>query len=203
MHVHLVAKRRCLVAASNQFPLLEVGQFGVGGIPPDVGQFSPYRSPGQSERTRGTHRASSGDRWDYHQHVSPAKRCGPGEDGRYQKTASGPPSGKARKGHLIKAATSLGQREDRGERDPAEKPEYSEEEPDREIGIDAEHPTWHGAHSAPYCRPGEAYSDCTANSSQPVPHDRLRVHRRGNGQPPPAAKRQDFCDAKYNRGRPE
>ena len=45
-----------LVAASKQFPLLMVGEFGLGGIPTVVGQFSPYRSPGQSERTRGADR---------------------------------------------------------------------------------------------------------------------------------------------------
>ena len=45
-----------LVAASKQFPLLMVGEFGLGGIPTAVGQFSPYRSPGQSERTRGADR---------------------------------------------------------------------------------------------------------------------------------------------------
>ena len=41
---------------SKQFPLLMVGEFGLGGIPTAVGQFSPYHSPGQSERTRGADR---------------------------------------------------------------------------------------------------------------------------------------------------
>jgi hypothetical protein len=40
-----------LVAASKQFPFLMVREFGFGGIPTDVGQFSAYRSPGHSERT--------------------------------------------------------------------------------------------------------------------------------------------------------
>ncbi len=51
-----------LVAASKQGPLLVVGEFGLGGIPTAVGQFSPYRSPGHSERTRGADGASKGER---------------------------------------------------------------------------------------------------------------------------------------------
>jgi len=55
--------------------------------------------------------------------TSPQARCDLGEDRRYQKTAGGAPSREARKRHLIEAAPSLGQREDRGERDPTEEPE--------------------------------------------------------------------------------
>ena len=51
-----------LVAASKQVPFLMVGEFGLGGIPTAVGQFSPYRSPGHSERTRRADRASKGER---------------------------------------------------------------------------------------------------------------------------------------------
>src|SRR6266478_2729728 len=51
-----------LVAASTQVPLLMVGEFGLGGIPTAVGQFSPYRSPGHSERTRGAGSASKRER---------------------------------------------------------------------------------------------------------------------------------------------
>ncbi len=51
-----------LVTASKQVPLLMVGEFGLGGIPTAVGQFSPYRSPGHSERTSGADRGSKGKR---------------------------------------------------------------------------------------------------------------------------------------------
>ena len=71
-----------LVAASKQFPLLMVGEFGLGGIPTDVEQFWPYRSPGQGERTGGADRASNGERGCDRYHVSPAKGRGLGEDGR-------------------------------------------------------------------------------------------------------------------------
>jgi hypothetical protein len=40
-----------LAAAAKRFPLLMVSEFGLGGIPTTVGQFSPFRSPGHSERT--------------------------------------------------------------------------------------------------------------------------------------------------------
>jgi hypothetical protein len=71
-----------LVAAPRQLPILMVGEFGSGDIPTAFGQFSASRSPGQSERTRGAHRACNGERRGERQHVSPAKGHGPGEEGR-------------------------------------------------------------------------------------------------------------------------
>ena len=52
-----------LSATSEQFPLLIVGEFGLGGIPTDVGRFSPYRSPGHSERTRRRRPRKQGRTW--------------------------------------------------------------------------------------------------------------------------------------------
>ena len=57
---------------------------------------------------------------------------------------------------------------------PAMKPSAPNEEREREVGRDAEHPTRHEAHSEPCCCPREAHPECTANASQPFPHDRLR-----------------------------
>ena len=71
-----------LVAVSKQVPLLMVGEFGLGGIPTAVGQFSPYRSPGQSERTTGADGASKRERGGDRQHLSPAKGHGIGPEGR-------------------------------------------------------------------------------------------------------------------------
>lgn len=51
-----------VVAASKQSPLLMVGEFGLGSIPTDVAQFSPYRSPGHNERARGAGRARNAER---------------------------------------------------------------------------------------------------------------------------------------------
>jgi hypothetical protein len=163
-----------LVPASKQFPLLIVGEFGLGGIPTAVGQFSPYRSPGQSERTRGGNGGSKGERGADRQHLTPAKRCAPDEEGREQNAAYGAPPRNARKRQLIEPATALGQHEEPGECDPGNEAECTKEEREREVGIDAEHPTRHGAHSEPCCCPREAHPECTANASQPLPHDRLR-----------------------------
>ena len=51
-----------LVAVSKQFPLLMVGEGGLGSLSTAVEQISPYRSPGHSERTRRADRASKGER---------------------------------------------------------------------------------------------------------------------------------------------
>src|SRR5882762_7534012 len=163
-----------LVAASKQFPLLIVGEFGLGGIPTAVGQFSPYRSPGQSERTRGGNGGSKGERGADRKHLTPAKRCAPDEEGREQNAAYGAPPRNARKRQLIEPATTLGQHEEPGECDPGNEAECTKEEREREVGVDAEHPTRHEAHSEPCCCPREAHPECTANASQPLPHDRLR-----------------------------
>jgi hypothetical protein len=71
-----------LVAASKQIPLLMVGEFGLGGIPTTVRQFSPYGSPGHSERTSGADGASKRERGGDRQHLSPAKGHGVGPEGR-------------------------------------------------------------------------------------------------------------------------
>ena len=68
------------VAASKQVPLPMVGEFGLGGTLTAVGQFSPYRSPGHSERTRGADGASKRERGGDGQHLSPAKGHGIGPD---------------------------------------------------------------------------------------------------------------------------
>src|ERR671927_617222 len=105
-----------------------LGEFGLGGLPTAVGQFSPYRSPGHSERTSRADGASKGERGGDGQHLSPAKGRASDEEGREQKAAHGPPPRKARKRHLIKPATALGQREEPGERDPGNEAEYTEDE---------------------------------------------------------------------------
>src|SRR5437762_646381 len=155
-----------LVAASKQF-------FGLGGIPTAAGQFSPSRSPGQNERTRGGDGGSKDERGADRQHLTPPKRGAPDEEGREQSAAYGAPPRNARKRQLIEPATALGQHEEPGECDPRNEAESTKEEREREVGIDAEHPTRHGAHSEPCCRPREAHPECTANASQPLPHDLL------------------------------
>jgi hypothetical protein len=69
-------KLQAKVAASKQFALLMVGKFSLGGILAGVGQFSPYRSPGHSQRTRGTDGANKRERGGDCQHLSPAKGHG-------------------------------------------------------------------------------------------------------------------------------
>ena len=44
--------------------------------------------------------------------------------------------------------------------------ECTKEEREREVGIDAGHPTRHEAHSEPCCCPCEAHPESTANASQ-------------------------------------
>src|SRR2546430_15786836 len=83
-------------------------------------------------------------------------------------------SRKARKRQLIEPATAPGQHKEPGECDPGNEAESTKEEREREVGIDAEHPTRHEAQSEPCCCPREAHPECTANASQPLPHDRLR-----------------------------
>src|SRR6266576_2082748 len=163
-------------ADRNQTPMLVAAskQFGLGGIPTAVGQFSSYRSPGQSERTRGGNGGSKGERGADRQHFTPAKGCAPDEEGREQNAAYGAPPRNARKRQLIEPATALGQHEDPGECDPGNEAECTKEEREREVGRDAEHPTRHEAHREPCCCPREAHPECTANASQPLPHDRLR-----------------------------
>src|SRR6266576_4798898 len=163
-------------ADRNHTPMLVAAskQFGLGGIPTAVGQFSSYRSPGQSERTRGGNGGSKGERGADRQHLTPAKGCAPDEESREQNAAYGAPPRKARKRQLIEPATALGQHEEPGECDPGNEAESTKEEREREVGIDAEHPTRHEAQSEPCCCPREAHPECTANASQPLPHDRLR-----------------------------
>src|SRR5437762_2516861 len=156
-----------LVAASKQF-------FGLGGIPTAAGQFSPSRSPGQNERTRGGDGGSKDERGADRQHLTPPKRGAPDEEGREQSAAYGAPARKARKRQLIEPATAPGQHKEPGECDPGNEAESTKEEREREVGIDAEHPTRHEAQSEPCCCPREAHPECTANASQPLPHDRLR-----------------------------
>jgi len=74
-----------------------VGEFGLGGIPTDVGQFSPDRSPRHSERTRGAGGASKGERSGDRQHLTPAEGRASDEEGREQKAADRAPRRKARK----------------------------------------------------------------------------------------------------------
>src|SRR5258705_13985001 len=111
------------VGASKQFPLLVVGEFGLGGIPAAGGQFSPYRSPGHGERTRGADRGGEDQRGGERQHISPTKGRGLGEERSEQKAAHRTPPRKARKRHLIEPATPLGQREDPGENHPGSEAE--------------------------------------------------------------------------------
>src|SRR6185437_12441764 len=80
--------RRCrlelradVVTASKQISLLIVGEFGLGGIPRDVAQFLPQRSPGHCERTSGADGAGKGEGGGDRQHVCPAKGRGLGEEG--------------------------------------------------------------------------------------------------------------------------
>src|SRR5438477_11512366 len=149
-------------------------QFGLGGIPTAVGQLSPYGSADQDERTRGGNGGSKGERGADCQHLTPAKRCAPDEEGREENAADGAPSRNARQRQLIEPATALGQHEEPGECDPGREAECTEEEREREVGRDAEHAPWHEAHSEPCCCPREAHPECTANAAQPLPHDRLR-----------------------------
>src|SRR4051812_31708280 len=103
----------------------------------------------------------------------------------------------------MKPATALGEREERGEHDPGTEAEDPEDERDRDVGIDAKHPTRDGAHSGARCPPEEAHPDCTAHASQPLPHDLLR----------PLAPRlcslrlqspdKTLCVAKYNSEEPD
>src|SRR5690242_1617772 len=155
------------VAASKQFPLLTICEFGLGGIPTGVGQFSPYRSSRQSERTGGASGARNSERRGDRQHLTPAKGRASDEKGREQKAAHGPPRRKARQRHLIKPATALREHEEPGECGPGNEAESTEEEREREVGIDAKHPTRHEARSEPCCGPGEAHPHRTANASQP------------------------------------
>src|SRR5258706_12828544 len=122
-----------------------------------VGQCSPSRSPGQSERTRGRNSGSKGERGADRQHLTPAKRCAPDEERREQNAAQGAPPRNARKRQLIEAATALGQHEEPGECDPANEAECTNEEREREVRIDAEYPTRHDAHTEPCCCPREAH----------------------------------------------
>src|SRR5207247_8810693 len=130
-----------LAAASKQFPLLIVGECGLGGIPTAVGQFSPYRSPGQSERTRGGNGRSKGERGADRQHLTPAKGCAPDEEGREQNAAYGAPPRKARKRQLIEPATAPGQHEEPGECDPGHEAESTKAERKQQVGIYVAHQT--------------------------------------------------------------
>ena len=178
-----------------------VDELGLGGIPRDVGQFSPYRSPGHSERTRRAGGACKGERSGDRQHLTPGKGRASDEEGREEKAARGTPRRKARKRQLIKPATALGQHEEPGKCDPCNEAECTEQEREREVGIEAKHPTRHEAHSEQGRCPGEAHPDCTANASQPLPHDRLRPWRRAPPQPLPSVEHRALCTAKYQFGR--
>jgi len=79
---------------------------------------------------------------------------------RAKKAAHGTPPRKARKPHLIKPTTALGQYEEPGESDPGNEAEYTEDERDRDVGIDAKHPTGNDDHSKQGCCPSEAHPDC-------------------------------------------
>src|SRR4029079_7613920 len=79
---------------------------------------------------------------------------------------------------LIEPATALSQHEESGECHPGKEAEYTEDDWEGGIGIKAKHQARERTHSGPgYC-PSEAHPDCTANAPRPLPHDRLRSHRR-------------------------
>src|SRR5262245_48700507 len=158
----------------EQFLLLTLGERALRVVPTAVEQFAPYRSPGQSERARGAGGACDGEHCGDRQHLTRAKGCTSDEERRDEKAANGPPRRKAWKRHLIKPATPLGQHEEPGECDPGNKAESTEEDRERQVGFDAQHPTWHEANSKPGCCPSKSHPDCTANASQQTPHDLLR-----------------------------
>src|SRR6476469_4054125 len=168
------------VAVPEQVPLLLVGELGRLMI---VWQASPFRSPGQRERSRGAGCARYGERGGDRQHVAQTEGRGPGPDAREEKSAHGTPPRKARQRHLIEPASTLHQHEEAREGDAGDEAEHTEEQWDRRVGVDAQHPTRNAAHQAQgYC-PGEAHPDCTTDASQQHLHDRLRLERRSAAQP--------------------
>src|SRR4029079_4625659 len=158
---------------SKQFLLLGVRELVLTG----VGQFPAHCASGRVPRTRRARRGSKGERWRDHQHISQLEGRRLGEDGRYHEAAHGAPPRETGKRHLIKSATALGQREERGEYESGNKAEYTKDDRERVVRGEAAHHRQHEARTGPRDSPRETHCNCTANASQPLPHDRPRAWR--------------------------
>ena len=87
------------VTASEQFPLLVLGKLGLGRIPTEAGEFSPFCPSCYGQRSSSADRARYGEGGTKDQELSPQARPSKGraddENPGQQKATHGAPPGKA------------------------------------------------------------------------------------------------------------
>lgn len=185
-------------------PRLISGKPALAQVRAGVKQCSVFTLSGEGQRTSSAARTRQREDGAQYRKSVPSK--GDGQHNGEQKPSNPSPRCKARQRHLIKPATALNHPEDPRKRDAGKKTEQSKEKRKRDVGgADTDYEQEDEPRAEPCRCPDQAHPDCSADSSQPLPHDdlpctlRRKVHggkrldkRAGDDvlvQPEPAAAR--------------